>query len=83
MSEREPSPLERLAADPIAPPADHDEEPTDANPVPLSPTERKRRHPAHDEQASVLGGGVARGIVSRGPGIIAPLPETKDDTEKS
>ena len=35
--------LDRLAKHPITPPRDADEEPTDSNPVPLSPTEPKRR----------------------------------------
>jgi hypothetical protein len=74
--------------DPLMPPIDQGDEPTDANPVPLSPTDPKRRTAEKDgpdtksipgvvvpaAQGTPIGGGV--GTI---PPVVAPVPA---DTER-
>lgn len=43
MEHHEDSLLDRLAKHPVVPPRDSDDEPTDSNPVPLSPTDPEHR----------------------------------------
>jgi hypothetical protein len=75
--------------DRLMPPVDKGEEPTDANPVPLSPTDPKRRTAEKDapgmktmpgvvapmSQGAPIGAGV--GTV---PPVVAPVPADTDST---
>lgn len=87
-------PLERLASDPVAPPEDPNAEPTDSNPVPLSPTDPRRRTSEGDSgvvQPGVVpiplpGAPGGSGGTPQGSPVVAPIIESDvspDDRDRS
>src|SRR5579875_1644686 len=92
MKQQKGDPLDRLAKHPIMPPADAGDEPTDANPVPLSPTEPQHRTSggARDSEAepvvaAVPAAGLGGGVTGAGNGLplAVPVPLNRTDEETS
>jgi hypothetical protein len=80
------SQLDRLAKHPIAPPADPDAEATDANPVPLSPTEPRHRTTDGTKNAETEPGvvavpamGAGGGVTTGGASAMPAVPIIKED----
>jgi hypothetical protein len=66
------------SSEPILPPADPDTEPSDANPVPLSPTDPRRRTeaaPCHPDAA-------LRPMNAGAVPVVVPVPEHPDSGEE-
>jgi hypothetical protein len=88
MESHEDSMLERLAKHPIVPPHDSDEEPTDSNPVPLSPTDPQHRtydgttEPATPRRVVAVPGSGVSGSGTSGIPVAGPLVKDDDSSRK-
>ena len=87
MNQQKGDQLDRLAKHPVLPPADASLEPTDANPVPLSPTEPHHRTSngaqkpaAQPVVAAVPASGLGGGATGAGNGLPLAVPVTLNRT---